>query len=97
MKKIEKIILEIWIEFVFEFWKKWPCHQREMEKLKKNQFWNLKKMAIPPEGNEKNEICHENLKWKSLKIEMENFENFRFWKLEGKFPFEICKKVAIYN
>jgi hypothetical protein len=52
---------------------------REMEKLKKKSILKFgKKMAIPPEGNEKNEICHENLKWKSLKIEMENFENFRF-------------------
>jgi hypothetical protein len=38
-----------------------PYHHGEMKKFKKS-ILKFEKMAIPPQGNEKIEICHENLK-----------------------------------
>jgi hypothetical protein len=72
--------------FLFlNFEKNWSYHWREMEKIEnKFNFEIWKSLAIPPEGNEKNSIRIENLKWKNLKFLI--FEIFKW-----KFLFEIWK------
>jgi hypothetical protein len=64
-----------WIFLFFE--KNWPYHQREMGKIEKNRFWNLKKSGHTTRG-----------KWNKLKcarkIWNEKFENFYFWNLKWK-------------
>jgi hypothetical protein len=103
MKKLKNIVFEIWIEnYVFAFWKKWPYHQREMEKNWKKidfeiwieifRFWNLKNLARPPERNKKIEtfrLCHQG------KIEMKRFENFHFLNFEMKISVWNLKKMAV--
>jgi hypothetical protein len=56
-----KYATEIWNENIWKL-KKWKKIIFEIW----IEIWKI--LVIPPEGNEKLEICHENLKWKHLKI-----------------------------
>jgi hypothetical protein len=86
-EKIEKNVIEIWIDF-FVLLKNWPYHQREMEKVEKKRFWNLKKFGHTTRGKWKKLKCATKI---CKKIWNEKFEHFHFWNLKWNFLFEIWK------
>jgi hypothetical protein len=72
------------LNFFLNFEKIWPYHEREMEKMKKNQFWNLNsnfKKIWPYHHREM-----KNLKY-ATKILNEKIWKFSFLKIEMKKPY----------